>query len=275
MTFDHHRGGAGTPLVLLHGMQGSWRIWRPVIPPLEAAHDVYAPTLPGHRGGAELPDDAGGFAQIADRLESQLDDAGIATAHLAGNSLGGAVALELARRGRARSVVAISPAGGWRSAVDRERLILLVKLASRTARLTNRLLAKPALRRHLLRSVAEHGDRIPTSDLRELYQDLVECTAMSAVVAGCRRDGPTAPLTPIGYPVRIAWPQHDRTIPYHRYGAPLRERIPDAEVIMLPGVGHAPMYDDPTLVVQSILHVTAAVDTAAEITPSHKRGVAS
>ena len=42
-----------------------------------------------------------------------MDDAGFATAHLVGNSLGGYVALQLAARGRARSVVALAPAGGW------------------------------------------------------------------------------------------------------------------------------------------------------------------
>src|SRR5574337_1572460 len=109
--YDSYRAGTGTPLVLLHGALGSWRVWRPVLPYLEPFHEVYAPTLPGHRGGMPLAADQAGFAGFADVLEAQLDEAGLAEVHLAGNSLGAAVALELARRGRARSVVAIAPPG--------------------------------------------------------------------------------------------------------------------------------------------------------------------
>src|SRR5947209_3477975 len=106
-----HRGGAGAPLVLLHGFTDTWRTWELVLPALERSHDVFAPTLPGHAGGPELPDPLDSTAFV-DAVEALLDGAGIETAHLAGNSLGARLALELAARGRARSVVALAPAGG-------------------------------------------------------------------------------------------------------------------------------------------------------------------
>ena len=99
-------------------------MWELVLPALERRHDVLALTLPGHAGGPPLHGD------VADALERALDEAGFATAHLAGNSAGGFLALELAARGRARSVVAFAPAGGW--ARDE-------RLRARTARLPERV----------------------------------------------------------------------------------------------------------------------------------------
>jgi pimeloyl-ACP methyl ester carboxylesterase len=106
-----HRGGSGPPLVLLHGFLDTWRVWELVLPALEREHDVLAPTLAGHAGGPPLPEIAAGA--LADAVERAMDGAGFATAHVAGNSLGGHVALQLAARGRARTVVAFAPAGGW------------------------------------------------------------------------------------------------------------------------------------------------------------------
>jgi pimeloyl-ACP methyl ester carboxylesterase len=107
-----HRGGSGPPLVCLHGFTDTWRTWELVLPALERHHDVLAPTLLGHAGGPPLEGPVGD-AVIADAVERAMDDAGFATAHIAGNSLGGYVALQLAARGRAESVVALAPAGGW------------------------------------------------------------------------------------------------------------------------------------------------------------------
>ena len=107
-----HRGGAGSPLVLLHGFTDTWRTWDLVLPALERERDVLALTLPGHAGGPPLPHPLTAAA-VGDVVEAALDDAGLATAAIAGNSLGGYVALELAARGRATSVVALAPAGGW------------------------------------------------------------------------------------------------------------------------------------------------------------------
>src|SRR5258708_25380466 len=49
-----YTGGAGTPLVLLHGVGGTWRGWRPVLPLLERCHAVFAPPLPRPCGAEPL-----------------------------------------------------------------------------------------------------------------------------------------------------------------------------------------------------------------------------
>src|SRR5688572_499623 len=108
-----YRAGTGEPLVLIHGFTATWRCWLPVLGLLVPRFEVIAPTLHGHDGGPTPPQTARTLAQAADHFEALLDELGVGTAHLAGNSMGGALALELAKRGRARSVVAISPGGGW------------------------------------------------------------------------------------------------------------------------------------------------------------------
>jgi pimeloyl-ACP methyl ester carboxylesterase len=52
-------------------------------------------------------------------------------------------------------------------------------------------------------------------------------------------------------------------IPPDRHGRPLLDRVSQAEFVVMPGVGHVPMYDDPVLVAATILEVTLAVDAAA------------
>ena len=82
------------------------------MPALEREHDVLAPTLTGHVGGPPIAGEVTD-ALLADGVERAMDEAGFETAHIVGNSLGGFVALQLAARGRAASVVALAPAGGW------------------------------------------------------------------------------------------------------------------------------------------------------------------
>src|SRR2546425_11189672 len=106
---SHHRVGAGEPLLLVHP---TWRAWLPVISALSARHDVVGVDLPGFGGSAPLPHGvAPSVPTLAAAVEEQLDRLGWETAHVAGNSMGGWVALELARGGRARTGVAIAPMG--------------------------------------------------------------------------------------------------------------------------------------------------------------------
>src|ERR1044071_2049315 len=105
------RSGAGSRYVLIHGLGGEGCVWEPVLPGLEPHHEVIAVDLPGFGRSRPLP---GGVTPtpraLAEAVAELLDELGIETAHLAGNSLGGWVALELALLGRARSVVGVCPA---------------------------------------------------------------------------------------------------------------------------------------------------------------------
>jgi pimeloyl-ACP methyl ester carboxylesterase len=261
-----YHSGDGTALVLLHGLTLSWRSWQPVIPLLTGRHQVFAPSLAGHHGAGPVAADAMlSVRGLADVLEAQLDEARIPTAHIAGNSLGGWIALELARRGRARSVVAFSPAGGWRTDRDLRRVARMVRVGQAFAHhpLLTVMLRRPGLRRAILRGACEQGDRISSAVAAEFFDDNTACTAQRELLASMKRDGPLEPLTDPGCPVRIAWAQHDRAIPFNRYGQTLAQIVPAAELVSLPGVGHVPMHDNPQLVADTILAVTSEVDDAA------------
>ncbi|MDN5858872.1 MAG: alpha/beta fold hydrolase [Pseudonocardia sp.] len=150
-----YRGGEGPPLLLLHGVGGNWRVWSPIIPLLEPHHDVLAPTLLGHGGATGLADGvAPTLDALVDGVEAELERAGIETAHVVGNSLGGWVAIELARRGRAQSLILFSPAGARtsqrRMAAVAAGLRLSIEVLGRLAAHADRIAGSARLRHALM-----------------------------------------------------------------------------------------------------------------------------
>jgi pimeloyl-ACP methyl ester carboxylesterase len=251
-------------------MSMSWRAWEPVIPLLTDCHEVFAPSLAGHHGAATgTADTSMSVHGLADAVERQLDEAGIVTAHLAGNSLGGWVALELARRGRARSVVALSPAGGWTTGRELRRVLRLARLGRAFAGhpLLAPMLNRPRMRRALLRGVLERGHELTSAEARRFFEDNLHFSGLRELLAAIERDGPLPPMSDIGCPVRIAWAGHDRTIPFDTYGRPLAQAVPDAELLTLLGVGHVPMHDNPQLIADTILDITRRVDATEPAGP--------
>jgi pimeloyl-ACP methyl ester carboxylesterase len=118
---NYERRGSGEPLLLIHGTGSHWRVWEPVLDTLAVRHEVIAVDLPGHGGSGRAPDGtpptAAGFARlISTFLREEL---GIESAHVAGNSMGGWTALEMAKLGHARSLTALCPAGLWRTRTPR------------------------------------------------------------------------------------------------------------------------------------------------------------
>lgn len=262
-----YSGGTGESLVLLHGLTCSWRIWRPVVPALEKHHAVFAPALAGHNGGGAVEVGGCGMSELADAAERSMDSAGIGRAHLVGNSVGGWLALELARRGRADTLVLLSPAGAWRSARDLARVVRMLDVGHRLAKHGHRwsagLLGRPAVRRIVLRGFMEHGDRVPLRAAEEIIEDVVAAAAVPGFIEWIRQVEGAGHGEQLGVPVRLAWAERDRTISFSRYGRPYLDLLPEAELVMLAGCGHVPMYDDPELVARTILEVTTGSGRAA------------
>jgi pimeloyl-ACP methyl ester carboxylesterase len=135
------RGGTGDPLVLLHIGANPWKKWDSVIPNLTDHYEVFMPTYAGFQGGPPLQG-PGTIDKLADGVEAEMDAAGMGRAHIVGNSLGGWIAMELARRGRARSAIAISPGGGWTTR-RRRAFVRVFFAANRARRCPTRRMAHP------------------------------------------------------------------------------------------------------------------------------------
>ncbi|ODR27601.1 alpha/beta hydrolase [Mycolicibacterium porcinum] len=260
-----HRGGSGTPLLLLHGIGAIWRVWTPVLEFLEPHHDVIAPTLRGHGGGLPLDDTiAPSLDALADGVEEDLDRLGLGQVHIVGNSLGGWLAVELARRGRAQSLVLLSPAGAWNSqrriAFTAKTIGLTVNLSSRCAPYADAVAANPALRWLMMAGQVAHPSRVSPESLAAL----IRASSQSPAVDPLLRRLPQRSMEPLpadrDYPTRVVWAVHDRVLPFDGFGVPMMARLPGADLVRLDGVGHVPMSDDPAGVARLILQVTGAVD---------------
>ena len=168
-----------------------------------------------------------------------------------------------------RSVIAFSPAGGWRSAHDYQVVARSFRIFYALVDVL-RFLFAPAvrlawIRKVLLGQAMEHGERVPRAAFGKFLRAMSNTTILPDLLRTMGRDGPVALLDAVGIPIRIAWCECDRVIPFARYGEPFVERINGAEVTFVPGVGHIPLYDDPDQVAANILEVTGRVDAAAAV----------
>jgi pimeloyl-ACP methyl ester carboxylesterase len=253
-----HRGGAGAPLVCLHGFLDTWRTWELVLPALEAGHDVLAPTLAGHAGGPPLDDEIRD-GLLADAVEAAMDEAGFATAHLVGNSLGGYVALQLAARGRADSVVALAPAGGWAAgdASFRETLALqrtLQEAARAAAPYAEAILATTDGRRRATQLITVRFEHIPAELLVHQLRGVAGCSAAARLIDHAADADWSLDPERITCPARIVWGTEDAVLPWPSAAERYRhEWLPHADWVELDGVGHCPQLDVPLETAQLIL----------------------
>ncbi|WP_051223020.1 alpha/beta fold hydrolase [Conexibacter woesei] len=243
----YDRSGSGPPLVLLHPLGADRRVWRPVIPGLTAQRDVIAVDLPGFGDSPALSgDDASPRALAAAVARFLADDLGLAAPpHVAGNSLGGWVALELALSGAAASVVAIAPAGLWERPLA-PKPELARSVARALGPVAGAAMRVPSLRRAALAGSVGHPDRVPPRDAAALIDAYGSAPGFTAANRAMRA-GTFGGLNAITVPVTLAWPERDRLIA-RPHAVPPRVRQVD-----LPGCGHIPMWDDPAAVAAVLL----------------------
>lgn len=260
MSLAYERVGSGPPLVLLHGVGHRRQAWGPVLEWLTPHREVITVDLPGHGESPPL-DLAGRLAPQAleEELSAMFGELGLDRPHVAGNSLGGRLALEAGARGRAATVTALSPAGFWRS----DRDLAYTKTVFRTMQVTGKWIEPlvPVLSRSTAGRAVMYAPIVGRPSRLSPERSQGDLTAFLAAESALKAILNTAtPFTgqiPDGIPVTIAWGTRDRLLRPHQARI-ARDRLPKARVVPLPGCGHVPMSDNPQLVADILLQGSGA-----------------
>ncbi|UQX00104.1 alpha/beta fold hydrolase [Streptomyces sp. RerS4] len=270
-TVAYERKGAGEPLLLLHGIGHHLQAWHPVTDILAAEFDVIAVDLPGFGASESLP--AGvpyDLDTIAPALGALCSELGVERPHVAGNSLGGLLALEMGRAGLVRSVTALSPAGFWTEGERRYAFTVLKAMRAGARTLPLPLLerlSRSALGRAALTGAiyAHPARRTPEAVVAETLALRGASGFEQTLAAGgsvrFTEDVPDVPVT-------LAWGSGDRLLP-PRQGVRAKHTLPGARLVRLPGCGHVPMHDDPALVARVITDTAHAADTTRATDTAH------
>lgn len=258
-----HSRGHGQPIVLLHGLASSRAAYNTIFDSLARHNRVIAVDLPGH--GDSDPVDPG--TPLTPRAQAHalgefLDALGIERAHVVGNSMGGWVALELAADGRALSVTGLCTAGLWQPLVRRSPLIEANRvLAQATGVVGELLLLIPPVREMLFSAAMERPYRMSFGLARA-----VASAQRTAAGYDDAHDGMVGThfergsAIPAQIPVTLAFGDNDVLLPPHT--SQIRHLAPaHATWVVMPRVGHAPMWDDPEATVALIRSSVAGVES--------------
>jgi pimeloyl-ACP methyl ester carboxylesterase len=246
----YERRGAGAPLVLIHGIGHHWRAWEPVIDLLAGSYDVIAIDLPGF--GRSPVAAAPGLPGLLAAVEELFGTLSLDGPHVAGNSLGGAVALELAAAGKVASATAFSPAGF--ASAGQLRLALTRLAGHRLGSFSPTPVLRALYRSPRGRAVA-FGQLVAHPGRLSPERALADTLALrrGKGFGPTARAGRTYAFSggPIEVPVTVAWGTEDRILPYSQ-AAHAAELLPGARHVALEGCGHVPMSDDPERVARLI-----------------------
>jgi pimeloyl-ACP methyl ester carboxylesterase len=252
--------GSGEPIVLLHPFLCSQNVWRTVADQLAdtGRFEVFAPTMAGHHGGPRSNSWLLDINTLVDHVERQMDQLGWRTAHVVGNSLGGWAAFELERRGRARSLTAIAPAGGWTryspTKFETVAKFLLGGPALLVARLLGpRILDLPFGRRFATLAISGPADGPSQPDLLALMDDATHCPAYFQLLVRTLLLPGLTELANSTAPTQLVLCEKDRVFPNPRGNRYFVENLPPgSEVIRLDGLGHIPMLEAPGRITELI-----------------------
>lgn len=245
---------------MLHPFLCSQNVWRTVADQLAETgrFEVFAPTMVGHNGGVRATSWFMDTAVLVDDVERRMDQLGWDTAHIVGNSLGGWVAFELERRGRARTLTRIAPAGGWsQHSPSKYETVLKFVLggpALVAARLLGpRILDLPFGRRIATLPVSGPADGPSHPDLVALVDDATHCTAYLQLLIKTLRLPGLLELASVAAPTQLVLCEKDRVFPSPRGTKYFVENLPtDAVVTRLEGLGHIPMLEAPGRITELI-----------------------
>jgi pimeloyl-ACP methyl ester carboxylesterase len=246
---NYVRRGEGEPLVLIHPLGAELVVWEPVMGRLARERDVIAVDLPGF-GRSPALDGAPTPEMLAGTVAALMDDLGLSRAHVAGNSLGGWVALELAKAGRTLSVAGLCTAGLWSHPLGPRRGRDVRAVGRKLMPVLPTLLRSSAGRQLLLGASMAHPERVPPEAAARLVRSYVTSSGYESANVAMRSEV-FSDFEDVRVPVTLAWGELDRLVTRPRV------TVPDWRTIVLHGCGHIPTWDDPRQVARALLLASA------------------
>ncbi len=234
----------------------SKEVWRPVVPLLAQEREIVTIDLPGFGASPPGPHTVEGLAQA---VATFADELGLERPHVAGNSLGGGIALALAASGRVASACAVSPIGfiAGREAAYGRAVLATTRVVSRAlAPIASTLARSRVTRTALATHVAARPWRIPPEDAAQWMRAAADAPGYWPVL---RALADWRPPVPPACPTTVAWGERDRLLIFSRQAPRARRWLPEARHVVLHGCGHVPTWDDPEQVARVLLEASGRV----------------
>ena len=254
------RSGSGRPLLLVHGLGSTSRVWNPIMPMLTAQREVITIDLPGH-GGVAAENDSDSFQGLARSLEKLLDVEQLIGCDMVGSSLGGQLVLEMARCGKAGAVVALDPGGFWQG-WERSLLSTSLKAALWTARGIRPgvpiFARNPASRTMMLALLSNRPWLLDGELVASEVSAFADTWTLDRLIDDLAfGNWQMAPATGATGPVTIGWGRHDRLL-HPGQAERARAAIAGARLHGFEESGHFPMWDEPESTARVILESTGS-----------------
>lgn len=250
MVLSHDVAGSGPTLILVHGVVDRRQAWKALLDRLTPFRRVVTVDLPCHGESTALVDGHDVSSQLLEELSEFVRTVTPSgeRSHIAGNSLGGWLALSLAARGAVASATALSPAGFFLGGADQVRTQLMFRTLRGLTRAMGSRMPKAmrykAIRYPALAAFYGHPSRVP-------YDEAV--IGATSLAANHLLDQTMAAsfgfpaVADDALPVTVAWGRRDMILPVYQ-ARRVHRVFPQARVLVLPRIGHVPMTDDPDLI---------------------------